>query len=445
MIEHIRSKGHPLDSIVRKFNIAMNSEDPQSETAGNNYTHDSTHTVNPSPSLSLDEITVPAILTDTDLNIVWQNQKAIAEIWRDSAIVPREGSSIPSVFDLLFSGSFQDVVTNWHQWVTFFLQLGIARVSFDHLKTVIDNLPQNHRTALNPLIASISRTGGSGLLSRRMRLVTTSGLTAHYWVATIETHEGRLTIFDPDEGDDASARHSTDRDIHPQLTSIECNSEPMERSLHVIALRLDNAETLQTETLANEYGRIVTQVWHKCIESIERCGGVAGHPNGDLLLGYFIPATPAEDNPINLIQCALELKSQMASVEREWKLRKGWLQRIEINIGLHCSKEYVGAVTTSMGNNLTTFGDGLQTAAAMAAMVSDGRILVSKAMISRLPADALHRLRFGVYRSESGRRFFIPNSFSRIRDLDDIGAFPATVSRDISALPVTQLFEEQGS
>jgi hypothetical protein len=66
-----------------------------------------------------------------------------------------------------------------------------------------------------------------------------------------------------------------------------------------------------------------------------------------------------------------------------WKLRQSWLHDIEINMGIHYDMEYVGILTSALGDCLTSFGSALSTAPrVLAHMSQNGQLWATKALIN---------------------------------------------------------------
>ncbi len=435
MIEHAASKGHPLDTIVRKFSPPVNG--PEAESAEKEPTMGSSL---PSPTLTPHSIKSPALLLDRQLRIVWQNQAARTELWH---LAPGRGLAGGfDLFDLLLDPAFQSKVSNWRQWTTFFIQHALGIAPIDYVRERIAKRDQREHEMLQSLLNEPGISFSRDVFSGRLRQVQSSGLIAAFNVTATDFSEGRLMVFDS-----ASAAAETGMaraaEIEQRLEMVRQQPQPIQLPIHIIAARLDKADTLQTEMLSEEYSRLLQRIWNSAIEIIENSGGIFGPHTDSGILGYFIPVAQAEHSPLKVIECALELKAKMAELSREWKIRKGWLHEVELNIGIHSTEDLLGTVRSSLGDSLATFGSTLRIAACLSELSSQGQIWVTKELINRLPPKSMSNLRFGVFRNDNNRQVFISRCFSRIRDLSNGPQIKNEVGAELGAVAVTQLFDRQ--
>jgi class 3 adenylate cyclase len=135
----------------------------------------------------------------------------------------------------------------------------------------------------------------------------------------------------------------------------------------------------------------------------------------------------------------------MMELGRQWKIRKGWLRDIDLNIGIHTGVEYVAYVPSSSGDFLLALGATLDTAKYLSGIASGGQIWATKAVINRVPEKEMKALRFGIFRMDGNRQVFIARYFSRIRDLAFTAAGPEGGGPgDLGNCAVTQIFDRQG-
>jgi class 3 adenylate cyclase len=216
------------------------------------------------------------------------------------------------------------------------------------------------------------------------------------------------------------------------------DSEPQQTASYFIAAELQDADRLQMEMLAREFSQLLNSILRKAAETIDQFGGVVVQSGAIGITGCFVGVDTNQFTPMTLVQCALELRSKMADLDRQWKLRKGWQRRIELNVGLHYSYEYLGTVNPSSPGSLTIFGDGLNKACRIASMGDKGEIWASKELISAMPQDEMDRVQFGLHRSGRSTASIIKNGFSRIEDLVSTEGHRTGLQ---PALVVTQIFD----
>ena len=447
MIEHSDQSEHALSPIASKFSHTENMEDQPSNAPINRMALSTDQTTVPTghrslTSLSLDSIKVPAILIDRQLRIAWQNKSAQTQIWLQASSI-NSSASQPFLFDLLFDPLFQNKVENWRQWVAFFLRHAQGVVPPDELKQLIEQQSDRPYDVLQTMLVDTLPAYGGSLFSGRIRQVLTTGPLISFWVVAADFAEGRLLVFDQTVDASVGVDMAKSGDLDQRWENVKQLSQPAKQPFYVLAARLNQADTLRTEMLAEEYSRLLNRVWKATIEIIEQSGGIVNHPNSSSLLGYFLPLDNNDTTPQQLVQCALELKAQMVELGREWKIRKGWLHNIELNMGLHFGEEFMGTIQSSTGDILMTFGDTLQVASCLAQLATNGQIWATKILVNQLPSREVKQLRFGIFRHDGHHQVFIARYFSRVSDLTGIGDRLVEINDEIGRLAVTQIFDRQ--
>lgn len=219
--------------------------------------------------------------------------------------------------------------------------------------------------------------------------------------------------------------------------------EPAKRAVCVLSAALDDAETLRTEMLDDEFSELLLRVWQTSSETLEENGGFIGQFGTMMFMGYFLAGDECAQAPSNAIRCALELKQRMSHLGREWKIRKSWLHDIALNIGIHFGTELMASVASATGKHLLALGQTVELASQLSKIAMDGQIWATKKFVQRLPEEDLKHLRFGIFRSESQRKIFIPRCFSQIKDLP-VSEGPAQPYKTaFASQAVTQIFDRQ--
>lgn len=236
-------------------------------------------------------------------------------------------------------------------------------------------------------------------------------------------------------------RFATQRaEIVQRLKQLNLQNNPVQKVFFVLAARLNDASVLQTELLPEEYSRLSNSLVNRCIAIIETYGGIFEQLAGSGFVAYFLPKNKS-DSPMPVIDCALEIKSQMNDISREWKIRKGWFHNIELNMAMHRADEFIGLLPTQLGSALLTYGSALSACSRLCEFVSAGQIWSTKDLVSQLNRDEIKRLSFGIYRSSNHGQVLVEKSFSRLADLADPDLNPVKDNIPISELVVTQIFD----
>lgn len=214
-------------------------------------------------------------------------------------------------------------------------------------------------------------------------------------------------------------------------------------SLCVLVADLQNLVKISAELLPGEYFELINQLWATVTSSVDKYDGIYGKHTGDGMLYYFIKK-PESNYIINSINCAIELKEQMKEFSDEWKVRKGWLNDLVLNIGISEGQEFLGTIRSSSNIELMTLGDSINYAARLSDFARSGSIWTTKNLISKLDQEEITKIRFGICRKKDGREIFLQNSFSRIIDLIDIDDPNYRKHIDVAMLPVTEIFGTTG-
>lgn len=422
---------HPLNAIAEQFK-APDTERHQSDAVASS-----------PPSLSLLKLSSPALLIDQSLNVVWQNSLACSMLWQvqDQKINP---SHAPSIFDLLFSSAFQRRVDPWKQWLAFFVDTVRHVTTPSDLEGVIEELAEERQLLVKGMITDLEDTSHP---TRRRSGLYGSLIDGHgtaFDVAVTRFESNVLMVFEPRSADDPQLVEAEDSGVKIRSEMPHQQPQPVKIDLCVLSAVLNDAKTIRTEMLDEEYGRLFLRIWHLCAETIEDFGGEVSQSGGTGILGYFLSSGRNPSSPLGAIQCALELKRKILEVGREWKIRKGWLHDIDLNMGIHTGIEQMVTLPSSLGDQLLTLGATLDVARYLSGISSGGQIWATKAVIHCVPENDLKSLRFGIFRTDNQRQVFIARYFSRIRDLAPAKGSGSNPESDLGACAVTQIFDRQG-
>ena len=441
--ENANAHDHPLGTIVRSFHTPLNAAADDARSARDEKPSQVVHV--PTVSLTPANLLSPALLVGKNLEILWRNRQAEQELFlvHDDQ---ESRSRQRNLLDWLCGKHFSKHVINWRQWVRFFLQHAAGLATEDELREVLDGLAPAHQPIVHDMLESQSLAFSRDVFSGRIRQVRANGALTSFWVVATDFDQGRLFVFDTLHSGVDEPGLAMAAEIEQKLEIVrQSPQKAVQSTVHILAARLHKADTLRTEMLADEYGRLLNRLWQKSIQIIERHGGIVAQDGDAGLLGHFLSPGEHDRLPLAVIECALALKSQMVELGREWKIRKGWLHDLELNIGIHSDEEHLGLFRSSVGENLALFGRSLKVSSLLARMGVNGQIWATKPMINKLTAEDLKRLRFGVFRQNHQRQVFIARCFSRIRDLDGTpeGVRNEIATGDMQDLAVTQVFDLQ--
>lgn len=444
MMNDQSSSTHPLKAIASKFETRQHMQSgqdsegrPHDEKEGKQFPGGTA-----CPMLSPEHITAPALLIDNELRVVWQNDAARTQLWH----LPEtpEDKALPHIFDLLLDPAFRNSVINWREWVVFFLRQSQPLLPPHELEQLIEHRDETDREILKSLLEDARAVAASGAPANVLRLVVPNGSAGPatiFCVAGTTFDKGRLLVFEKGPDEFAEPSTSNAANLKQRLAMIPRHPASVKKAFHALAARLNNVTTLRAEMLDEEFSRLLHRLWGEVVTTIEQNGGVVTQYAGDGLIGFFLPAD-GDNNPLIVIQCALKLKARVAEMDREWKIRKGWLHDVQLNMGLDTGNEYLVSLQTALGENLIPSGDTVQMAAYLAHQAVDGQIWATKTLINRVPSKDLKNIHFGIFRSGDHRKVFIARSFSRFRELTGERDFPSDVQTNFGNRSVTQIFDQ---
>ena len=444
---------HPLESIC-KFISSESKEKPELDFYTDSDNEDQLFDAQneshlwPDPtslpaSLDLSGIKSPAMLLDSDLRIAWQNNMAAEQVWHSTRFAPHE-SLAGCIFDNLLNPQFQRLVENWRQWTSFFVRQAADMMPQEEFDHCIDRLVHPQKEMIVSLAGPIRKESiGNASISNRLTQELANGDVRSFDVIAIDFSEGRLFVFKSAARSHEAATPARSSVTRQHFENIRRHPRPIPSSYSVMSTTIDNAAFLKTGLLSEEYCKLIHDVFRKCLETVETFGGIFCKHSDSGFLCHFISSDKYDmDGSIRAIECALALKTLMADLTREWKLRQTWSYEIRLNIGIHGENDYLGTLSSSVGDNLTSYGNAVSLAADLSRMAGAGQIWATKTLVNELPQRFRERLRFGIHRSDGHRNQpFVQNCFARIRDLHGVNISAPGFNSGLGMEVVTQLFD----
>ena len=209
-------------------------------------------------------------------------------------------------------------------------------------------------------------------------------------------------------------------------------------SLCVLVADLQDSVKISAELLPGEYFSLINSLWESLAGCFDNFGGIYGKHAGDGMLYYFIKK-PGTNYVMNSIDCALELRRRMKEFSSEWKIKKGWLDDMYLNIGINEGQEFFGTIRSAPTVEFTALGDSINYAGRLSDFARFGKIWTTKNVIIKLTEEELSSLCFGVSRKEADHERFVENSFLRVIDLLDSTRKEGNKFADIATLPITEI------
>lgn len=444
MPRSVHDSNHPLDQIAQNFDrlektSKMNSGQPSDPVNPEFSPPDVAGAEQEPPSLTPKQERFPMLVMDDELRVVWQNQPA-ATLLRYHSEAADNPSAPVHIFDLLLSPTFHQHVNNWRQWLSFFIRQALQMLSRDEIS---QHVKLRDKSRHDLLFKMIEKVDPQALFSAHLDHVSETGSVVTYHIIVNDFREGRCISFRPESSKGRTRRPAPHRvEIEQRLEQLNQQSNPVLTVFFILAARLNNASILHAELLPEEYTHLSDGLMNRSIAIIETYGGKFEQQAGSGFVAYFLPENKS-DSPMPVIDCALEIQSQMNDLSREWKIRKGWLHDIELTMAMHRADEFVGHLPTQSGSTLLTHGSALSTCTRLCELAPAGRIWSTKDLVNQLDKEEIKRLSFGIYRKNNHRQVLVGKSFSRLADLTDLDLNPFKDTINISNLAVTQFFDHQ--
>ena len=396
----------------------------------------------PAPAVKLSGIDRPALLLNSQLKVAWQNTMAKDQIWHNAGAA-NNGTPTPGIFDLLFDPFFKRHVVNFSECLEFFISQLSACFTKNQLIECIQSMGEDRIAMVTSFVDNVDPADSRHTESVRcLHQELRNGKTRSFKVTATNFSEGLLLVFELLKKD-----NKIKREIYFKQRVEEIRRQPNSSKIPYILLaaQLNDAATLRTEMMPDEYRRLVSDLCQRCLPKVEQCGGIFGKHIESGFFSYFLMDHHRETSPLRLIESVFEIKELMVDLGREWKIRKDWLHDIKLNMGLHWEKGYVSTFNSSNGEVLTSFGVGLQVAGAISQLAQDGQIWATKALINQISTQVHRQLRFGILRPDSHRhQAFIRNGFACIKDLFGERQASASLEKELNLLPITQIFDLSG-
>ena len=261
---------------------------------------------------------------------------------------------------------------------------------------------------------------------------------AAYAAYAIVVSDGLLVVIAPRDQDGNALRDLLSR-RDQVIRTLLSQRLPMLTPLVVLVAELQQSAKICAELSPDEYFELINQIRATASDIFRKYYGTDGKHVGDGMVYYFFPQADSH-YILDAAVCALELKSAMAHLSKDWQLRKNWLNELYLNIGLNEGQEWLGTFHTAHSLEFVALGETANASARLSQMAQFGQVWATKHFMSKLPAEHRDGIEFGIERvGASGRHVLIRSSYSRVDDLVDVKADHNATLQEIAALSVTEI------
>jgi len=452
-IKNLKKQGYSMNAIVEKLKMTeqtttegetiMQEESRSDDAAARDKLIQSEQTVSTSIpeekteplNLTIKDIDCPAYLLNNSFEIDWINapatdaifQQKIRDIKEPSArnilrLLARNASECQQKQSNLFDFHLSFVKEKIAKSDLERLYEGITLTEAENLKLRYDKIEMNPRQNINKSFLELYDIKGN-LISNNV----------HYMVF----REGTLFIHTPVESsahgikDLFSCRSRVINDLLRQRM-------PTLVSFCVLVADLQNSVRICAELPPEEYFELINQIW-TCVEvSFKKYYGTYGKHSGDGMLYYFLKE---RDNQyiMSAVSCALEISENIKKLNMEWKIRRGWLNEIYLNIGINEGQEYFGTIPSAPTVEFTALGDSVNYAGRLSDFARYGAIWATKNLMNKMTSEDKAGIRYGIRRIDQDHEIIVENSFSRIIDMITQDNVKTSKFMDIATVAVTEI------
>lgn len=444
-VQRMKQQGETMEEIAREFRETKpvaeafpNGPDKDRRSSKTGYDPQDLpeETADTGLTLTIDDIQYPAYLVNYNFEIEWINQEA------ENQVFNKKIRSIPelesrNIFKLFFSWEFHANVHNWEEIIAFhipFLKTGFPKSRIAHLYQGISGTEVKFLERTYDTQAAVSK---GSIEKSPIKFNTKDGVSKSFKVLSMFFREGIFFVYVPSDiivNEVMEILSQRGRIINELLK----HRMPSLLSMCVLVADLQDSTKISAELLPEEYFELINQIWQQLDSTFNKYNAIYGKHAGDGMLYYFIQK-PGSNYILDCIFCALELKSIMRTISSEWKLQKGWLNDLYLNIGINEGQEFFGTIRSASNIEFTALGDSINYAGRLSDFARHGTIWTTKNVINKLDQDGIGKIRFGIHRKQHGRQVFVQNSFSRIIDLLEMDHRDKNRFLDIITITVTEI------
>jgi adenylate cyclase len=452
-IKEFKKQGYSMDVIIEKLKrpeqtvirgetIVQDESRSDDASAGEKFIHSEQtvsqmmpkETIEPL-NLTISDIACPAYLLNNSFEIDWINALAEDMIFQQKIRNHKEPTA-RNIFRLLTRNTFQNLQKQY-DFFDFHLGFVKEKVAKSDLDKLYEGISLNEAENLKIRYDKIEMRPRQTVNKAFLKLCDHQGTLISNCAYYMVFREGTLFIHAPVESsaqgimDLFSCRSRVINDLLRQRM-------PTLVSFCVLVADLQNSVRICAELPPEEYFELINQMW-ACVEgSFKQYYGTYGKHTGDGMLYYFLKE---RDNQymMNAVSCALEIRENIKKLNMEWKIRRGWLNELYLNIGINEGQEYFGTIPSAPSVEFTALGDSVNYAGRMSDFARYGAIWTTKNLMNKLTVEEKAGIRYGIRRIDQDREIIVENSFIRIMDMITQDNVKNSKFMDIATLAVTEI------
>lgn len=389
--------------------------------------------------LTLDQVSGPAYLVNGNFEIEWANREAGERVLGTAGAISNDITE-RNLFSLLLRDGQAHRAVGAEDLLGFHLSIAKNRLSKSVLLTSDTEMSDDEVDTLARLYDETEAAKLGQILHTQVNLGVAGKKDDWFEVYASFFREGIFFAFSPmDAEDDSLMALLARRDI--VIRDLLKRRKPYLTPMAVVVADLQSSVKICAELPPEEYFELINEIWGAVEPMLRKYYATHGKHVGDGMVYYFFPQ-PDSNYVLNAIRCAQEMKAVIADIDRAWKKRKNWNNKLMLNIGLVEGREWFGTYQTPTHIEFTVLGDTINIAGRLSDFAREGSVWVTKNMLGQLTSKERDLLHFGIHRQDrDGEEILVPNTYSRISNLVDLDNPKYEKFRDIAVLPVAEIID----
>jgi adenylate cyclase len=387
-------------------------------------------------TLVIDQLPHAAYMVNHKFEVTWFNEQARLELpGLLSELPPRTDER--SIFRLLLDDSSEEVDGNYAAMLRLNLALAKERMNLSSIVQPMRGISNSRVHVLEQMYEEAEPVRAHVVVELPLTL-NVNNEPQDYSAYSTYFREGILIVIAPRGKDTDELRELLSR-RDMVIRTLLSRRLPMLTDLVVLVADLQESVKICSELPPDEYFELINKIWATAGDIFRSYYGTYGKHVGDGMVYYFFPQ-PDSNYIFNAAVCAMELKTAMARLSKEWQLRKNWTNELYLNTGLNEGQEWLGTFHTATSIEFVVLGETINQTARLSDMARFGQVWATKNFMSRLPGEYRDRVEFGIERvGGNGQRMLVQSSYSRVSNLVDVDAGRHVKLQDISGLAVTEI------
>lgn len=387
---------------------------------------------------SIERIVFPAILVNSDWEIIWINQSAEKVFFKESV---REIPSAANrnILRLFLEKGLPGGFRNWKEILTLHLRLAKGDLTEDRVEQICRQVETCPLEEIKKLWREAEALQERPITQQDLVLRPYKGKNTKHTLFSSDFREGTLLLYTP-------VNMQLDQILNllmgreKLVKALLSRRIPSLTSLCILAGRLESSLHLRTALPPHEYFDLINQIILSSHQCFKNHGGTPGRSIQEGVVCFFLSAPESPREYLHsATQCAQALKQIIATLDKRWKYRKVWKNTLQMNMAIHCGEEWLGTIPSSLAFELTVMGESLLEAVKLSELAEGGSIWASKKVVENMSPGDRQRVEFGVRLGTGRERFISPGIYSQVKELVNGDELQQRGLSEISNLAVTEI------